>query len=116
MVANNRKFVECSEAYLLAQQPNEVAFTVRIDTFSNSLKELQPVMIGIVNAVESYVKEHQAENLYNKIMPSIEDAVHKAVKDVVEKRCLEILSKLDLEAMAKLATIGAAKKLGSDVI
>jgi hypothetical protein len=114
--ANNHKFITCSEASRSFDKPYEVVFSVKIDTFSNSLNELQPVMIGIVNAIEQYVKENQAENLYNKIMPAIEAEVQRCVKNAVEKRCLEILSKLDLDAMAKMASIGAAKKLGLDSV
>lgn len=113
--SNDRKFVECGEPHYTITNPYEIHMNVKIDTFANALNQIQPIMLGIVEAVKTHVHEKHAEKIFQDLQPHIAEVIKQKVTELVEKRIIEMVSKIDLETLGKLATIGAAKELGKVV-
>lgn len=113
--ANDRSFVTIEEPYEKVNEPGAFYMVVRIDTFSDLMRQHEPVICGIADAVSKYVEKEKAAEIFAGIQNAVKEQVEIQVKQYVEKQCYAILSKLDIETMAKLATIGAAKEIGNRV-
>jgi len=113
--ANDIKFITCSDIYREIASDG-IYMQVKIDSLANCFKEIQPVMLGVVEAVKDHVSQHHAETIYKNLEPHIAETVKIEVTKFLEKRILEIMSKIDLDTLAKLAAISASKQLGASVV
>lgn len=112
--SSDHKFVTV-ETYERIDQPGVISLGVNIDTFTRQINQLEPVVLGIADAIREYVGREKAAEIYATIQPLIIGEVEKAVKEHVQKKCFEVIGKMDIETIAKLAAIGAAKELGAKV-
>lgn len=108
-------FITVGEPSYAVGGPGELYMTIKIDTFSSQVREMQPVIVGIAEAVSKYVEKEKAAEIFRNIEMKVAEQVYLLVEKEVARRSQEILSKLDMQAMANLAAIGFAKALGERV-
>lgn len=114
--ANDRKFVTVYEPHYKIDEPGAITMAVRIDTLSDNMNQLQPIMIGIVEGVKEYIAKEKAKEIFAGIEAAVKEQVEIAIKEYVKKECYVIASKLDVDTLAKLAAIGAAKDMGKEIV